>query len=164
MAAKMSATVDHISGGRMGLNAVAGYHQPEYRMFGLGTPRARRALQVGGRVDDESSSGCGPTRANEFEFDFDGDYFKLGVRRPSPSLFNRPVPMVMSAGSSPAGQRFAFDHANILFAGIDDVNDSKPAVTKLRKNADEAGRRRPRFVGGCPHRVQGHREGSAWTT
>lgn len=35
MAAKMVATVDHISGGRMGLNATAGYFKPEFNMFGM---------------------------------------------------------------------------------------------------------------------------------
>ncbi|WP_083435265.1 LLM class flavin-dependent oxidoreductase [Pseudarthrobacter siccitolerans] len=35
MAAKMVATVDHISGGRMELNATAGYFKPEFNMFGM---------------------------------------------------------------------------------------------------------------------------------
>jgi alkanesulfonate monooxygenase SsuD/methylene tetrahydromethanopterin reductase-like flavin-dependent oxidoreductase (luciferase family) len=46
----------------------------------------------------------------------------------------------MSAGSSPAGQKFAFEHSNILFAGILDVASSKSVTSKIRENANEAGR------------------------
>jgi FMNH2-dependent dimethyl sulfone monooxygenase len=35
MVAKMAATADHISGGRLGLNVVAGWHTEELAMFGL---------------------------------------------------------------------------------------------------------------------------------
>jgi alkanesulfonate monooxygenase SsuD/methylene tetrahydromethanopterin reductase-like flavin-dependent oxidoreductase (luciferase family) len=139
MAAKMSATVDHISGGRMGLNAVAGYHQPEYRMFGAEIPGHDERYKLADewmRIVERLWADEG----EQFEFDFDGDYFKLQGAQAFPKPVQAPGPVVMSAGSSPAGQRFAFDHANILFAGIYDVDRAKPAVTQLRKNADEAGR------------------------
>lgn len=38
MAAKQFATIDHISGGRFGLNIVCGGNPPEYAMFGLDLP------------------------------------------------------------------------------------------------------------------------------
>ena len=46
----------------------------------------------------------------------------------------------MSAGSSPAGQKFAFEHANILFAAVPNLEKAAPVTSKLRDNADGAGR------------------------
>lgn len=139
MAAKMSATVDHISGGRMGLNAVAGYHQPEYKMFGLELPEHDERYKVADewmRIVERLWSDEG----EDYRFDFAGDYFTLEGAEAYPKPVQSPGPVVMSAGSSPAGQRFAFDHANVLFAGISDVDRSEPVTTKLRNSANEAGR------------------------
>jgi alkanesulfonate monooxygenase SsuD/methylene tetrahydromethanopterin reductase-like flavin-dependent oxidoreductase (luciferase family) len=139
MAAKMSATIDHISGGRMGLNAVAGYHQPEYKMFGLDLPEHDKRYELADewmRIVKRLWSDEG----DEYEFDFDGDFFKLEGAQAYPKPVQTPGPVVMSAGSSPAGQKFAFEHSNILFAGILDVASSKSVTSKIRKNANEAGR------------------------
>ncbi|MFI1465474.1 LLM class flavin-dependent oxidoreductase [Nocardia carnea] len=139
MAAKMSATVDHISGGRMGLNAVAGYHQPEYKMFGLELPEHDKRYEMAEEwmtIVERLWSDEG----EEFEFDFDGEFFTLGGAQAYPKPVQSPGPMVMSAGASPAGQKFAFQHANILFIMVTDVNNSKPVTQKVRANADQAGR------------------------
>jgi dimethylsulfone monooxygenase len=137
MAAKMMATVDHISGGRMGLNATAGYFKPEYAMFGVEVPEhdiryelAEEWMTIVERLWSDE----------EVEFDFDGEFFQLQGAQSYPKPVQSPGPMVMSAGASPAGQRFAFNHANILFAAIASVEQSAVAVPKLRQNADEAGR------------------------
>lgn len=138
LAAKMSATIDHISGGRMGLNAVAGYHQPEYRMFGLDIPGhdvryelADEWMQIVEKLWSDS---------DEYRFDFAGDFFTLDGAEAYPKPVQNPGPVIMSAGSSPAGQRFAFDHANILFAPVAELSKAATVVPGLRKNADEAGR------------------------
>lgn len=139
MAAKMSATVDHISGGRMGLNAVAGYHQPEHKMFGLDVPEHDQRYKL---ADEWMTiiKRLWSNEGDEYEFDFDGDYFQLEAAQGYPKPVQSPGPVVMSAGSSPAGQKFAFDHANILFAGILDVDHAKSVTSKIRTRADEAGR------------------------
>lgn len=138
LAAKMSATVDHISGGRMGLNAVAGYHQPEYRMFGLDIPGHDTRYELADewmRLVERLWSD-----ADEYRFDFDGDFFQLEGAEAYPKPVQTPGPVVMSAGSSPAGQKFAFEHSNILFAPISDLGKSEKVTAALRKNADLAGR------------------------
>jgi len=140
IAAKMSATIDHISGGRMGLNAVAGYFKPEYRMFGLELPEHDERYQLADEWMRLVERLWSEESGEDPGFDFDGDYFTLRGVEAYPKPVQSPGPMIMSAGSSPAGQKFAFDHANILFAGIGDVNDSKTAGPKLRGNADQAGR------------------------
>lgn len=39
LATTQFATIDHLSGGRFGLNIVCGWNQPAYEMFGLTLPR-----------------------------------------------------------------------------------------------------------------------------
>ncbi|KPI00309.1 luciferase family protein [Actinobacteria bacterium OK006] len=138
MAAKMMATVDHISGGRMGLNATAGYFKPEYHMFGVEVPEHDTRYELA----DEWMSIVERLWAVEedYQFDFDGDFFHLQGAQSWPKPVQTPGPMVMSAGSSPAGQQFAFKHANILFAAIASVEQSQSVTPKLRQNADGAGR------------------------
>lgn len=139
IAAKMSATVDHISGGRMGLNATAGYHQEEYKMFGLDLPEHDERYRVADewmRIVERLWADEG----DEYEFDFHGDFYDLEGIQAYPKPVQGPRPVVMSAGSSPAGQKFAFDHADILFAGLIDVQSSGEKVAPLKENAVRAGR------------------------
>ena len=62
LAAKMGATADHISGGRWGLNIVAGWNPEELAMFGVDWREHddRYAVATSGR---RCSSSCGPSRA-----------------------------------------------------------------------------------------------------
>lgn len=137
MAAKMMVTADHISNGRMGLNVTAGYFKPEYDMFGVEIPDhdvryelADEWMEIVGRLwaDDEDT------------VDFEGQFFNLKGAQGHPKPVQSPRPMVMSAGSSPAGQGFAFNHADILFASVASVEHSAKITRQLRQKADAAGR------------------------
>ena len=137
MAAKMMATIDHISGGRVGLNATAGYFKPEYDMFGVEIPEH----DVRYELADEWMTIVERLWADDEEtFDFDGEFFQLKAAQSYPKPVQAPRPMVMSAGSSPAGQQFAFKHADILFASVASVDHSADLTPKLRQKADDAGR------------------------
>jgi dimethylsulfone monooxygenase len=137
MAAKMMATVDHISGGRMGLNATAGYFKPEYAMFGVDVPEHDVRYEL---ADEWMTIVERLWSDEEVEFDFNGEFFNLQGAQSFPKPVQSPGPMVMSAGSSPAGQQFAFKHANILFAAISSVAHSAEVTPKLRESANAAGR------------------------
>ncbi|MFB7558488.1 LLM class flavin-dependent oxidoreductase [Streptomyces brevispora] len=139
MAAKMAATVDHISGGRFGLNATAGYFEPEFRMFGVDLPPHDERYEVAEEWMTVVER-LWKTEGDDYEFDFQGKYYNLEGAQSYPQPVQTPGPLVMSAGASPAGQQFAFNHANILFAQIPNVGAAKPIVSKLRANADAAGR------------------------
>ncbi|SLK14310.1 LLM class flavin-dependent oxidoreductase [Arthrobacter sp. P2b] len=137
MAAKMMATVDHISNGRMGLNATAGYFRPEYAMFGVEVPEHDTRYEL---AEEWMTLVERLWASDEVEFDFDGDFFHLTGAQSYPKPVQTPGPMVMSAGASPAGQAFAFKHANILFASVATVEQSAAVTPKLRANANAAGR------------------------
>ena len=53
--AKQIATMDHIAGGRIGLNVVAGWNQPEYAAFGLDLPQSHPERYARARVVQPST-------------------------------------------------------------------------------------------------------------
>ncbi|ONI79658.1 monooxygenase [Actinosynnema sp. ALI-1.44] len=137
VAAKQLATADHVSSGRIGLNIVAGWHAPEYEMFGLTLPDdhdTRYALaQEWWDVVSRIWSSAEP-------FDHSGQFFRLGrvVGMPKPYHGNR-VPII-NAGSSQQGRSFAArnaDHAFTVVAGPDDGAD---VVAGIRAEARSYGR------------------------
>ena len=133
--AKQLATMDQISGSRVGLNIVAGWNKPEYEALGLTLP------------DDH------PTRygyAQEWfdivkalwtrteAFDWDGTYFKLknvlGDPRPS-----KPMPILNAAGSD-EGRKFAVRNADFLFTPAIDLARSKDEIAALKQQGAGVGR------------------------
>ena len=128
--AKQSATIDHISGGRFGLNVVGGWNRPEFEMFGL--PLAEHDA----RYDylDEWVSVLERLWSAKEEFDFDGKFLKLKGAMSMPQPLQKPRPVIMNAGISSRGQRFACEHADCCFVapGI-----SKEAVQSYKTLARE---------------------------
>jgi hypothetical protein len=115
-AAKAVVSADHIGSGRFGLNVVSGWNVGEFKMFGaeLRDHDERYAyseewLGVVKRIWSEAEP-----------FDHHGTYFRLEgvVGKPKPWKGGRPL--LMSAGSSPAGRAFAARRADCLFMVIVD--------------------------------------------
>lgn len=137
IAAKMAVTIDDVSGGRFGLNIVAGWNQHEYAQMGLWAEddyhsyryayakeylTVVRALWTQGRVTHK------------------GRYFTLDdcVGLPMPS---RPIPVVC-AGQSEDALRFTAGHADFSFVGRQADTPDKLAllVRQLGALAAERGR------------------------
>jgi alkanesulfonate monooxygenase SsuD/methylene tetrahydromethanopterin reductase-like flavin-dependent oxidoreductase (luciferase family) len=132
-AAKQIATVDHISGGRFGLNVVAGWNVEEFRMFGI-EPREHDDRYA---VADEWMRFLGQIHAARTEIDFAGDYFSGYGVLSEPRPVQRPGPVVMNAGFSPAGREFAARHADLTFALLPSAEQAKQAVESIKTDALE---------------------------
>lgn len=135
--AKFGATLDHITGGRWGINVVTGHRAVEHEMFGW--PRiehdrryelAAEFLEVVQRLWSDSEN-----------FSFEGQSsWKLGggFVTPKPN-FGRPI--LVNATGSDAGIAFAGRYSDIVFitsptgADIDSALQSLPDHTKRVKNA-----------------------------
>jgi FMNH2-dependent dimethyl sulfone monooxygenase len=134
-AAKMGATIDHISGGRWGLNVVAGWLGEEFDMFG-GLPahvdRYRLAaewLDIVKRLWTETE-----------QFDYDGEFFQLKGAISEPRPVQSPYPPIMNAGQSPTGQAFAVRNSDLIFIGLQEGYDTKQTIENVRGKAAEVGR------------------------
>ena len=114
VAAKQSATVDMISGGRFGLNLVGGWNKDEFAMFGhtLADHDMRyEHLEEWLHVLEMLWT------ATE-EFDFDGQFYKLKGAMSMPKPIQQPRPMIMNAGASGRGQKFAAKNADMCFVHV----------------------------------------------
>ena len=133
LAAKQAATIDHISGGRFGLNVVSGWNSHEVAMFGKTQyPHAERYA-----LTDEWMSLIDALWTRVGEFDFAGKYFTAPRCYAEPKPLQRPRPPVMSAGVSPAGRRFAAKHADMNFILAPNLDMARATVADVRRIARE---------------------------
>jgi dimethylsulfone monooxygenase len=133
LAAKMAATADHISGGRFGLNIVAGWYTAELSMFGL----AQREHDERYEVADEWAQVLKQLWTVPGEQDFHGRYFDVpaGVLEPKP--LQKPYPVIMNAGTSPAGRAFAAKHSDLIFAGLTNAETAATQIAEIKQLARE---------------------------
>jgi alkanesulfonate monooxygenase SsuD/methylene tetrahydromethanopterin reductase-like flavin-dependent oxidoreductase (luciferase family) len=130
IAAKQGATVDHVSGGRFALNVVAGWNEPEFRMFGgaLGGHADRYAqaaewMEVLQRLWREAE-----------DFDFDGKFYQIRKGESFPKPLEAARPPIMNAGGSDKGREFAAKYADMCFTILksDDPDAARADVSAYR--------------------------------
>lgn len=131
-AAKEIATIDHISGGRFGLNLVAGWNEAELQMFGLPQRRHDERYAFSSEWADILKRIW-----TEDTFDFSGEFFSMPGVHSEPKPLQRPGPAIMSAGQSPAGTDFAARHADLQFIFVPDTSKLQRTVSDLKANAFE---------------------------
>lgn len=136
MAAKAAATVDHISGGRFAMNVVAGWNTHDFNMFGY----VQREHDDRYAVAAEWMALVQRLWTEDEPFDFTGQFYNGTGIVSEPKPVQAPRPVIMSAGSSPAGQAFAQAHADINFAVVKSIDDAPKVVAAARESAKAAGR------------------------
>ncbi len=138
MAAKMAATVDHVTGGRFCLNVVCGWFKDEFEMFGAEWREHDRRYDYA----EEWVRFVRRLWSADTEFDFDGKYFQSKRAWSEPKPLQRPCPPIMNAGGSPAGQHFATTVAdmNFLILRNQDFAGGKAQIDALKNAARAAGR------------------------
>jgi alkanesulfonate monooxygenase SsuD/methylene tetrahydromethanopterin reductase-like flavin-dependent oxidoreductase (luciferase family) len=134
--AKEAATVDHISGGRFGLNIVAGWNDPEFAMFGIEQKQHDERYAVAA----EWASVVHRLWVED-AFDFTGDFYSGTALHSSPQPVQSPGPLIMSASASPAGQEFAAANAEINFITAAELEAHRAKAASVRSLAkDKFGR------------------------
>lgn len=131
--AKMAATVDEISGGRLILGLGAGWHEPEFEAFGI--PFDHRV----GRFEEALKIVLPLLREGRAEIQ--GRYHRaddavLVPRGPRPT-----GPPILIAGRRPRMLRLTVEHADMWNAAwFGDVSEIEPRVAPLREALAAAGR------------------------
>jgi alkanesulfonate monooxygenase SsuD/methylene tetrahydromethanopterin reductase-like flavin-dependent oxidoreductase (luciferase family) len=132
--AKALATVDHISGGRAGLNIVCGWNPKEFAMFGT---------QPDERAYDRAAEWITIVErayAADEPFDFDGAYYKLKGVVSKPASVQWPRPLTMNAAFGDPGRDFASRHCDFLFSTFTDIADGRRHLADIRTRAAAAKR------------------------
>jgi alkanesulfonate monooxygenase SsuD/methylene tetrahydromethanopterin reductase-like flavin-dependent oxidoreductase (luciferase family) len=135
-AAKQIVTADHIGTGRFGLNVVSGWNKTEFKMFGVGLREhdqryeySTEWLEIVRKLWSETEP-----------FDYRGQFFQLEGVIGSPKPYFGDRPLLMSAGSSPAGRAFAAKQADCLFMHLVDETTLGSEITALRDYSAAQGR------------------------
>ncbi len=135
VAAKMIATLDYISGGRAGLNIVAGAYRGEFEQMDAWDA----SLSHDARYDlTEEWTKIVKRLWREPKVNFDGTYFtfKDCVSEPKPLK----PPFLICAGMSRRGFDFSVREADGCFIGGRDVAETRDASLRAKKLAAELGK------------------------
>ncbi|WP_026414539.1 LLM class flavin-dependent oxidoreductase [Actinomadura oligospora] len=137
VAAKQLATLDQVGKGRAGLNIVAGWHAPEYAMFGLSLPSdhdtryayAQEWWDIVQRIWTSTAP-----------FDHDGRFFHLRGVVGAPGPYDGNKVLTMNAGSSQQGRSFAARNADHAFTVVGGPEDGSDIVKTIKADAEALGR------------------------
>ena len=118
LVAKMAATIDHISNGRLDVGLGAGWYVPEHEMFGIDFPspaelvgRFREAVQiVDGMLRQETTT-------------FQGQYYRVTEARSLPLPLQKPRPPLTLGGHGPRMLRICAEYADAWnsFGTVDEM-------------------------------------------
>lgn len=134
--AKMITTIDHVSGGRAGLNVVAGAYREEFDQMGAW----REDLDHDQRYDlAEEWTDIVRRLWTEPSVTFAGRYFNLKDCVSDPKPLSRPRPDLICAGMSPRGLRFAVNTADICFIGGRTAQERRETSRRARTIAADQG-------------------------
>jgi pyrimidine oxygenase len=133
----MIATLDHISGGRAGLNIVAGAYKGEFDQMGAWddsmTHDDRYALT-------EEWTTIVKRLWSEDSVDFNGKYFTMKDCQSKPKPLSKPRPDLVCAGMSDRGFQFSVREADICFIGGRTPDERRDASLRAKKAAEAMGK------------------------
>ncbi|MFN4098254.1 MAG: LLM class flavin-dependent oxidoreductase [Pararhodobacter sp.] len=133
-AAKALATIDHASGGRAGLNVVAGWNPDEFAMFGL--DRADAPYDQAAEWIDILAR----LHAGGEPFDYTGKYYTLRGAASAPRPLRGSRPPVLNAAFSPPGRAFAAQQADFLFTTFKSIEAGRATIDDIAARSAETGR------------------------
>jgi alkanesulfonate monooxygenase SsuD/methylene tetrahydromethanopterin reductase-like flavin-dependent oxidoreductase (luciferase family) len=136
VAAKQMATADHIGQGRLGVNIVCGWNDDEFQMFGV----SKHEHDVRYEQGEEWWSIVKRIWAGEAPFDYEGRHYQLRGVEGLPQPYGGYDPLMMNAGSSPAGRRFAIRYSDMHFDGVHTPEASIERIAETKCLAREHGR------------------------
>jgi alkanesulfonate monooxygenase SsuD/methylene tetrahydromethanopterin reductase-like flavin-dependent oxidoreductase (luciferase family) len=128
--AKQIATLSQASGGRIGLNIVAGWNKPEYEALGLTLPDDHETRYG---YAQEWFDFVRKLWSAEKPFDWSGKYWqtKGSYGWPHPVV----APPIVNAAGSGQGRDFATSNVNFLFTPAIDLARSKDEIVQLKEQA-----------------------------
>jgi F420-dependent oxidoreductase-like protein len=154
--ARLVATADHISGGRVELGLGAGWNVREHEALGFPFPDLGERMEL-----LEEQLEIVHRQWTEEEFSFEGRHYRLERCRAEPKPVQRPhPPLIMGGAAGPRAARLAAqwaDEYNTTFATVEDCRERRARIVEA---CEQAGREPIVFslmtacvVGGDPREV-----------
>lgn len=138
IAAKEMVTADHIGSGRFGLNIVCGWNEGEFDMFGVTQRDHDNRYDYAGEWVEVIKRAWGPDE----DWSYDGKFLQHKNVRAKPKPWGGSRPMIMNAGSSENGRRFALQNCDAFFtsASRQSVAETTEKVDSIKAQAASYGR------------------------
>lgn len=152
--ARMGATLDAFSQGRWGWNVVTGFGDVEGRLFG------NEGLAAHDERYEVAAEFVGVVKqfwTEEESIDFHGKYFRAQGRLKAPRPAQKPHPLLVSAGASPAGMKFAMQHCDQLVVAGNSIEKIQAVDARVDELLAKTGRTEP--LGTAPFTITIVREG-----
>jgi pyrimidine oxygenase len=134
--AKMITTLDHISGGRAGLNIVAGAYKDEFDQMGLWDDTLSHDDRY---VLAEEWTDIIKRLWSEPSVTHDGRFFQMKDCVSDPKPLSRPRPDLICAGMSDRGFRFSVRESDACFIGGRSYDELRDASRRAKTVAAEMG-------------------------
>jgi pyrimidine oxygenase len=136
VAAKMIATLDHISGGRAGLNIVAGAYRGEFDQMGAWDDTMTHDDRY--LLTEEWTTIVKRLWAED-SVDFDGKFFQMKDCQSLPKPLSKPRPDIICAGMSERGFQFSVREADAVFIGGRTEEERRDASRRAKAAAERLG-------------------------
>jgi len=136
--AKFGATIDHISGGRWGLNIVSGYSEREMAAFGFKQPIGHDEAYD---MADEFVCLMKYLWSETERFDFEGRYYQAYGALVAPRPTRNPRPVLMNAALSDKGIDFGARHCDWVFTEMPTLEAYRDRVNYIHNLAGRYGRK-----------------------
>jgi alkanesulfonate monooxygenase SsuD/methylene tetrahydromethanopterin reductase-like flavin-dependent oxidoreductase (luciferase family) len=127
------ATADHIGQGRLGVNIVCGWNEDEFQMFGVTQQEHDERYAQGA----EWWSIVKRIWTSPAPFDHAGMHYQLRGVEGAPQPYGAQAPLMMNAGSSPAGRQFAIHYSDMHFDGVHTPEASIERIAETKRLARE---------------------------
>lgn len=137
VAAKQAVTIDHMSNGRFGINLVMGWFRPELEMFGGKMLEHDERYHYGA----EWLSVVKRLWTDDEPFDHKGKYFDLKNVQASPKPIQKPHPVLINAGNSPAAIELSAREVDFCFASLDKPESIRKHFAIKERALTEHGRK-----------------------
>lgn len=136
--AKMAATVDHVSGGRVDVGMGAGWHEAEHRAFGFPFPPTSERY---GLLAEQVEIVHRLWDRDEEEVTFEGRYYRLEACRALPKPVQDPhPPLILGGGAGARAVRLAARWADEYNVLLQEPAEAKAARRRLDAACEAAGR------------------------
>ena len=134
--AKQLATLDQMSGGRLGLNVVAGWNKPEYDAFGVDLPSDHTDRY---EMAQEWFDYIQKLWTADSAFDWEGRFYQ------GKGVYSLPHPVqpkmpIINAAASEEGRNFAMRNADFLFTPVFDFDQARATVADINERAASGNR------------------------
>lgn len=133
--AKMLTTLDHISGGRAGVNNVCGSHAKEIAQMGIVQPGHDELYDLGREWIHIMKRLWSEDRVT-----MNGEYFNVEDCVSDPKPLRAPHPLLMCAGSSDVGLRYAIEETDVCLTSGGNPDPLLQNGQRTKRIAAELGR------------------------